>query len=514
MVTMYISILCTAIFCLSQLQCSNAVMGTTFWKIREQVEEYRRNQIIDQYPYLTNSPNVTTDFIEQPLDHFDPISKEMGKTFHQRFYVNTQYWKKPDGPVFLYIQGEGTDTSYSVQRGEHVELAEKYGALLVSAEHRFYGASINDDGLKLGNLRSLSSQQALADLAEVRRHIDMKYSLSAKNTWICFGGSYAGALTAWFRIKYPHLVYGAIASSAPVHAITNFQGYNAVVGRSLSDPVVGGSSFCMHSVQNAFAKVDDLIKQKQLTKLASDFFSCGDISDPNDTILFVSNLAGNFEGMVQYNRQGLPLDIGHVCKAMARSSDLYINLIKVNQLFLKASGAPCVDNSYKNYTEMMANTTVDKGVVGVGIRQWVYQTCTQFGYYQTCDKGTGCPFSYRVDLSHSDVMICQSIFGISSVAHIKENVAFSNDYYGSDHPKGSRIVFVNGSIDPWHALSVLQNQSGTTETAVFINGTSHCENMATSSPNDSPALKEARQKISNQIGMWLTQASVLNTRTN
>jgi hypothetical protein len=36
---------------------------------------------------------------------------------------------------------------------------------------------------------------------------------------ITIGGSYPGALSGWFRYKYPHLTVGALASSGVVNAI-------------------------------------------------------------------------------------------------------------------------------------------------------------------------------------------------------------------------------------------------------------------------------------------------------
>lgn len=40
-------------------------------------------------------------------------------------------------------------------------MAKRFGAMVVAAEHRLYGSSINDNGLHLDQLEHLSSQQGL-----------------------------------------------------------------------------------------------------------------------------------------------------------------------------------------------------------------------------------------------------------------------------------------------------------------------------------------------------------------
>ncbi len=73
------------------------------------------------------------------------------------------------------------------------------------------------------NLKFLSSEQALADLANFISHQKTAMNL-IKNKWIVFGGAYSGNLAAWFRLKYPHMAYGAVASSAPILSKLNFKG--------------------------------------------------------------------------------------------------------------------------------------------------------------------------------------------------------------------------------------------------------------------------------------------------
>ena len=51
------------------------------------------------------------------LRHFYPF--DFQRTYKQRHFVNDKFWKTPDGPVFLYIGGEGGLSPFSLLGGNY-----------------------------------------------------------------------------------------------------------------------------------------------------------------------------------------------------------------------------------------------------------------------------------------------------------------------------------------------------------------------------------------------------------
>ncbi|CAH2252834.1 serine protease [Pelobates cultripes] len=115
--------------------------------------------------------------------------------------------------------------------------------------------------MKLENLRFLSSRQALADLAHFQTVLNQDLGLSGRK-WVVFGGSYPGSLAAWYRMKYPHLAYVAVASSAPVNAVVNFPEYLEVVQASLAS-LARNRSTCPKTMKVAFDSLIQLLAYKE-----------------------------------------------------------------------------------------------------------------------------------------------------------------------------------------------------------------------------------------------------------
>jgi len=453
-------------------------------------------------------------FFQQTLDHFDVLANLPGTAWPQRFWVNSTFFDnnadKANAPVFFYVEGEGAGSPYSVLGGEHVALAETYGALVVALEHRGYGASIPTADLTTPNMRFITSHQSIADIATfISFFLVPTYNLTlSSNKLVTFGGSYPGVLSAWARLRLPHLVHAAVSTSSPVRAVADFTGYNDVVAHSFAYPLVGGSPACTANIASAFVAMDAAFTGSDSARhaMATKLMSCTGLDGVNDTMWAASNYASVLMGIVQYNRDGPSgLNIRNVCATMTQAGVAPIDAFA--QVVQKQQGTTCMDNSYADYVAQLSATTVDKASGGLGLRSWTWQTCAQFAYYQTCESGTQCPFSKLMTLE-SSYQQCQDGFGaVVSNALNDQGIAFTNAYLGGQGIKGSRIIFVNGDVDPWHSLSVFPGDNVTTldplQPTVFIPGGSHCSNMGTPSDNDPPALIAAHAEIDAFLASFL-----------
>lgn len=458
---------------------------------------------------MLGAPNVKHEvklpkelWFTQRLTHFNDANKA---TWKQRYFYNSTFWK-PGGPVFIMIGGEGEANPVWVVEGTMMKYAQELGAFALLLEHRFYGQSHPLKDMSVESLQFLNSEQALADLAAFINAMAIQFKLS-ESKWICFGGSYPGSLSAWFRLKFPHLVVGAVATSAPVLARLDFKQYLEVVTASLQTT----GAACTQHIGNATMKIQSMLMSDEGRQQLSEKFSlCEPLSDnKNDISNFASITAGNFMGVVQYNKDnrkfegaiGTNITIDVLCTIMNdKSLDDLSKYARVNTLMLDTYGESCLDVNYSDMIQDLRKTSWNSSAAEGG-RQWTYQTCTEFGFYQTSDSSKQ-PFGNLFPLNVS-IKQCMDIFGPEfNEAALLAGISSTNTNYGGLHIAGTKIVFPNGSIDPWHALGITSDVSAE-EQAIFIEGTAHCANMYPELPSDPPELVQARLKIKEHIVNWL-----------
>lgn len=207
------------------------------------------------------------DWIDQYIDHYDYSSN---RTFRQRYYVLDDFFNGNDGPAYLYICGEAECRGIS-NSSWTAELAKQTGGIIFALEHRFYGKSMpfGNDSMSLESLKYLNSEQGLSDLAYFIQYITKNklYGIKDTNPWISVGGSYAGAMSAWFRSKYPHLTVGAIGSSGVVLAVENFKQFDEQIYQS----ALKSGQECVSALQDVNQYVEDIINSDQREAFQAQF---------------------------------------------------------------------------------------------------------------------------------------------------------------------------------------------------------------------------------------------------
>ncbi|KAJ5073933.1 protease s28 pro-x carboxypeptidase-related [Anaeramoeba ignava] len=377
--------------------------------------------------------------MNQKLDHFNYLDD---RTFKQHYVVNADYYQ-PGGPVFLDITGEAPLEYFIKTYGFPIELASKYNALFVSLEHRYYGTSHPFPNNPTNEqMTYLSSQQQLADLAAFHDLIMDQFNLPENTTWIAFGCSYAGMLSAWFRMKYPHMIAGSYSGSSPVHAKIDFFEYNLVCQEAL-DPS------CLASLNQALTDVKTLLQtpdgQLQLQQM---FNVCTPFTDNFQIVSFEYSIVDYFQGVIQYNNPpNYPKET--MCQILTSAPD---PLQAYAELVVSDSNGNCIDLSSNGLKS-----------VASGGNSWWWQCLTEFGFYQTflANESFGFP-DINVEYYQE---INNIVFGIT----MDPDADFINQFFGSTDPKDvTNIIFTNSKYDPF-----LRNISDTVTSYVYTSA-GHC----------------------------------------
>ncbi|GLE05727.1 hypothetical protein PINS_up014775 [Pythium insidiosum] len=462
----------------------------------------------------TSAGNTTDDpqyahikelyFDEAIVDHAAPVNK---RTFwKQRYFVNEQFWAGRDFPVFVFIGGEGPLGPRTLTDRNFIHfLAEKHRALLVAVEHRFYGKSYPTADMSLENLRFLTSEQALADLARFHAFLTDHYGLEGA-PWVAFGGSYPGNLAAWVKLKYPALFAGTVASSAPLLAKRDFSEYMEVVGDGLR--YFGGGE-CYDRVEASIRALRELMDggREGRAQIAKLFEPCYPMVNEFDDSVFESSVMGAFQDIAQYNglREGA-MTLSDVC-ALFSKDDKTPPIERLASFLRQTRTKPCLDSKFEGEANATVNVLRETAFDGESSsRQWFYQTCNEFGYFQTTNSAHS-PFAALRTLDERNVglEVCKRVFEIDGSPDIRG----TNLDYGALGITVENVTFPSGTIDPWHALAVKNDTAlrSTTAEAVYIDGTAHCADMYYPRANDSAAIQWAHTKIAAAVERYLGGAS-------
>ncbi|KAH9662857.1 prolyl carboxypeptidase like protein [Citrus sinensis] len=370
---------------------------------------------------LSGSTNYLTTnqlWFNQTLDHFSPYDH---RWFEQRYYELLDHFRSPDGPIFLRICGE-----YTCDGIPNDYLAESLNLKL-----------------KRGD---------------------------AENTWFVFGISYPGALSAWFRLKFPHLTCGSLASSAVVQAIYNFTEFDQQIG-------VSAGPECKAALQETTQLVEQRLASN--AKAVKTMFDAAELEIEGDFLYFLADAA------VTAFQYGNP---DKLCTPLVEAKNAGEDLVDAYAKFVKEYYLGSFGASVQTYNQKrLKNTAVTD---------------------QSADR-------YHLDL-------CKNVFGEG----IYPDVDSTNIYYGGTKIAGSKIVFTNGSQDPWRHASKQTSSPDMPSYLITCHNCGHgtdlrgCPQSPLTPEGDAQncsapdAVHKVRQQVIEKIDLWLSECQSVGWRSS
>ncbi|KAM0930447.1 hypothetical protein ACQ4PT_001122 [Festuca glaucescens] len=451
----------------------------------------------------TAAKPFTAHYFPQELDHFT-FTPNSSRVFSQKYLLNDTFWRKPTGaaaagPLFVYTGNEGDIEWFATNTGFMFDIAPEFGALLVFIEHRFYGESMpfgNDSYKSADTLGYLTSTQALADFAILIT--SLKSNLSVPDApVVVFGGSYGGMLASWFRLKYPHVAMGAVASSAPILHFDNITPWSSFY-EAVSEDFKSESLNCFTVIKSVWDVLD--VRGSNATgllELSKTFRAC-------KTVQYVDSLSNwmwtafTYTAMTDYPTpadflENLP---AYPVKEMCKIIDAF------------PAGADVVDKAfaaaslYYNYTGDQKCFKVEGGDDPHGLSGWGWQACTEMIMPMNVSSESMFPpsgFSYKERSEE-----CVESYGVRPRDHWITTEYGGTKIYQVLKRFGSNIIFSNGMRDPWSRGGVLKNISSSIIALVTEEGAHHLDFRSSTKEDPDWVVEQRRQEVEIIQG-WIDQ---------
>jgi lysosomal Pro-X carboxypeptidase len=349
---------------------------------------------------------------------------------------------------------------------------------------------------------------------------------------VAFGGSYGGMLATWFRAKYPHVVDGAVAGSAPIWSFTGETppvDPNAfALGVSFDATAWGGSpAACEGNVRAAFAELlsrtssssagvasiaaplrlcassvpttaDDVVRIAYWLQDAFDYLAMGNFPYPDSYILmgdgtlpafpFRAACAKTASAPNLARREKKKPDV--LLEVLADFADVYYNYTR---------RLPCFDLKGTNGGGPNAASAADSSL-------WDWQFCTEM-FMPTARDGVRDIFFPQPWNATRARARCVETWGVEPRA------TWADTSFGGRRLRAlSNVVWSNGALDPWSRLGVnrdtdflgvLDSRRGL-EAVRLPNGAHHLD-FFWSRDDDDDDTRRARSRESALVRGWIEE---------
>ncbi|XKL62403.1 hypothetical protein PGB90_002236 [Kerria lacca] len=449
-----------------------------------------------------------TKYIDVPLDHF---SYNDNRTFSLKYLVNDSYWKIENGPIFFYTGNEGDIEIFAQNTGFLWESAVEFNALIVFAEHRYYGTSLPFGNLSLTEPKYfgyLTSEQALADFVDVIYHIKTveKFNQSSQekiphnrlNPVIAFGGSYGGMLAAWMRMKYPAVIEGALASSAPIWQFTGMSSCNAFY--DITTSVYNSTSHhCINNIRKSWTVIKNItISENGKNWINEHWKLCTPIKVEEDVNVLINWLTNVYVNMAMINYpysanflMPVPANpVKEMCKHLNHSysfdEKLLMAVFRAVSVYFNYTGcSTCLQWKSDPSTNLDSNA-------------WNIQACTEM-VMPICSNAQTDMFVPQEWNFKNYLKKCFKTYGMYPQKYKIEKL-----YGGKKLNAISNIIFSNGELDPWMSGGVTYAMSPTIY-PVVISKSAHHLDLRAANKHDPISVIKARKFYIKIFRKWIVK---------